>query len=158
MTDDEEALRQILANAELVIEQFKGPSDLEDFGFNEPSVEWVDGFIERQRAREGIGPEFVDRLVNILGCFLGECIIRCYGGRWARGDDGWRVEFNEENAAYPFAKVGKQFANGSEDSVYSFFTAIPIVFRFQPPPDQSMPRSLVAELLSRIRKLSGPGR
>jgi hypothetical protein len=38
------------------------------------------------------------------------------------------VSFNESNAAYPFAKVQKQFQNGSEDSIRSFFEIIPVVF------------------------------
>ena len=50
MLDDAEALRQIRANADLVVEQTRGLSDLEDFGYDEPSVEWLEGFIERQRA------------------------------------------------------------------------------------------------------------
>jgi len=71
------ALRQILANAQLDIEQFKRPSDLGDFGDSELSVEWLDGFFERQRAREGSSPEFVDRMVNALGSDLApaaECV------------------------------------------------------------------------------------
>jgi hypothetical protein len=39
------------------------------------------------------------------------------------------VRFDAKNAAFPFAKVAKQLENGSADSVLSFFTAIPMVFR-----------------------------
>jgi len=36
------------------------------------------------------------------------------------------VAFDGKNRVYPFAKVSKQFENGLEDSVYSFYTVIPI--------------------------------
>jgi len=45
----EEAIR---ANAELVIDQFTQISPLgEEFGYNRESIEWVAGFIERERER-----------------------------------------------------------------------------------------------------------
>jgi hypothetical protein len=44
-------------------------------------------------------------------------------------DGSWCVRFDEKNAVFPFAKVAKQLENGSVDSVLSFFTIIPIVFR-----------------------------
>jgi hypothetical protein len=128
MIDEEKELAGIRANADLVVEKLGPSSDVEPFGFDEASLEWLDGFIERQREREDATPVFVDRMINILGSYLGECIIRSYGGRWSRGEEGWRVELDAKNAAFPFAKVRKQFENGEEDSVYSFFTLIPLVF------------------------------
>jgi hypothetical protein len=133
--DKAEDLRRIRANAEMVVEKSKGFSGREDFGFDEESVRWLEGFIERERTREGSNPELVDMLVSVFGSYLGECIVRCYGGQWAVDDDnGWHVRFDEKNAAYPFAKVQKQFTNGLEDGIHSFFTVIPICFRFLQPP------------------------
>src|SRR5215510_9277367 len=105
----------------MVVEQFSALSGLERFGFDAPSVEWIDGFIERQRVRDDVSPEFAGKMVSVLGSYLGECIIRSYGGHWVFADDGWRVEFDQKNAVYPFAKVEKQFANGRDggDSIYS---------------------------------------
>lgn len=147
MSDEAEDLEHIRANAALAVEQLGAASGLAHFGYDAPSVEWLDGFIERQRVREDVGPEFVEKLVSVLGSYLGECIIRSYGGRWALSDHGWGIEFDEKNAAFPFAKVRKQFANGKEDGVYSFFTAIPLVFRslrFADPPDVPPPRPRAA--------------
>jgi hypothetical protein len=129
MVDDAEDLARIRSNADLVVEQFGPLSGLDRFGFDAPSVQWIEGFIERQRVRKDVGPEFVAKTVSVVGSYLGECIIRSYGGRWALGEEGWRVEFDAENAAFPFAKVEKQFANGAEDGIHSFFTLLPIVLR-----------------------------
>lgn len=97
--------------------------------YDEPSVKFIEGFIERQRDRfEG---EQLQGLVNAVGSFLGMCLIKNYGGQWAL-DNNYNavcVVFSNGNKAFPFAKTHKQFENGLEDSVYSFYTAIPSVFR-----------------------------
>ena len=118
---------QIKANAELVIAQMRPLSGFA-FGYNAQSVAWLDGYIERQRAREDRCPEREAGLVNVFGSYLGECIIRCYGGQWENQDGEWRVKFDDGNAAYPFAKVQKQFEFGAEDSIRSFYEVIPVLF------------------------------
>lgn len=114
--------------AEKLIAQLSSSAGFE-LGYDARSVAWVDGFIERQRVRY-VGAE-ADGLVNVIGSFVGECVIRNYGGRWRENEEGaWGVYFDDENAAFPFAKVRKQFDNGREagDSVESFYRAIGAVF------------------------------
>jgi hypothetical protein len=133
---DKEWLHRIQANAQLAVEQLSAASALETFGFNAPSVDWLEGYIERLRANNP-KPDVVENLSSVLGCFLGECIIRTYGGHWSDDEQyGLCVAFNPQTAAFPLAKVRKQFENGVEggDGIYSFFTAIPVLFRLQRPP------------------------
>jgi len=119
----------ISANAELVVGQLREASGMEDFGYNAESVAWLDGFIERQRVRpEFAGVEAAERMSQTLGSFLGECVVRCYGGVWAELEGTWGVTFGGGNAAFPFNKVRKQFENGAEDSVLSWFETIPVIF------------------------------
>ena len=120
---------KIKENAELVLKQMRQVSGI-DFGYDAESIAWLDGYIERQRARTDITQELVQGLVNVFGSYLGECVIKCYGGYWEIEEGHWRVSFNENNALYPFSKVQKQFENGSEDSIKSFFDIIPTVFVF----------------------------
>jgi len=75
-----------------------------------------------------VDAETIDIFVNVLGSYLGECIRRNYGGEWHADEYGWCIRFDEDNAVYPFSKTRKQLENGAEDSIYSFFTMIPIVF------------------------------
>lgn len=118
----EEKLR---LNAEMVIENLSQHAGF-TLGFNEESVEWIDGFIERQRAREGFEP---GGLVNTLGSFLGECMCRELGGEWKYQPNGQlAVEFADGNAAFPFNKVQKQFAYGAEDSIFSFYQSAAVIF------------------------------
>lgn len=118
---------EIKRNAELVIGQMSQLSGF-DFGYDAKSVVWLDGYIERQRARDDITEESIDGLINVFGSYLGECVIACYGGSWENEAGQWQVSFDEKNAVYPFAKVRKQFQNGPEDSIKGFFDAIPTVF------------------------------
>lgn len=123
----EDTLELIRKNAELVVTQMQAVVDF-PFGYTQDSVAFIDGFIERQRAHTDITPEMIENLVNTLGSFLGQTIIFCYGGDWREEDGNWAVAFDDTNKVYPFNKVRKQFANGEEDSIDSFFTAIPVVF------------------------------
>ena len=95
--------------------------------FDESGVEWLDGYIERNRASWD-GPQ-IDGLVNTLGSFLGECIVQTHGGQWAEIDGQYGVQFDARNAAFPFNKIRKHMENGSEDSILSYFTVIPTVFK-----------------------------
>jgi hypothetical protein len=120
----EEELGAIRANVQLAIERL-GPLSGLDFGLNRESIVWIEGFIERQRARPDFDPEHVDGLVGVLGSFLGECLVVATGGSWQRSDDHgtWCVAFPSGSKAFPFAKVHKAFAGGLADgeSIASFY-------------------------------------
>jgi hypothetical protein len=122
-----EQVRHIRANAQLVVRMFAGETDFE-FGLNEQSVRWLDAYIDRVRTTAWSDAE-LDQLVANLGSYLGEAIIAAFGGEWALDRRGWHVCFDEQNRAYPFAKVSKQFKNGPEDSIYSFYSVTGILRR-----------------------------
>jgi hypothetical protein len=119
-----DARQAIAANVQLVIEQL-GPASELDFGLNRPSVEWLEGFIERQRVQPHADKAFVDRMVDILGSFLGECVAANSGGAWHWDEERqtWGVRLAEDRYAFPFAKVQKAFDNGLDcgDSILGFY-------------------------------------
>lgn len=128
MADDLPMVDRIRANAEMVVSVAAKQLGAA-VGYDEAGVRWLDGYIQRQH--EQGNPANREGLVSTLGSFLGECIIRTFGGQWAEVEGSWCVRFDDRNAAYPFAKVGKHLEQGAEDSVLSFFTVIPVVFRRQ---------------------------
>jgi len=112
----------IRANAQLVVDRLSSISGLNTrFGYNHASVKWVDGFIERRRSTENINSSGTAMLIQVLGSYLGECVIHTYGGTWKEKDGQWAVFFDDANGVFPFNKVRKQFQNGHEDSILSFF-------------------------------------
>jgi hypothetical protein len=119
----------IRENAELVINTCKQQMNV-TLAYNEKSVAWVDDYIERNR--KTLSENQVEALINVIGSFLGECIQRNYGGIWSQRDEGLAICFDSKNCVFPFNKVEKQFINGSEDSISSFYTLIPIVFKTVP--------------------------
>jgi hypothetical protein len=130
MSPDSSPVDLIRANAALVATMAREHLGT-DTQFDEAAVRWLDGFIQRQHERGD--PENHPGLTNTLGSFLGECVIRTYGGAWALLDGSWGVKFDEKNAVFPFAKVLKHLRSGAGDSVLSFFTVIPRVFKVKSP-------------------------
>ena len=97
--------------------------------YDESSVNYIKDFIERNKMQ--IDKEQWTGLINSMGAFLGQCIIENYGGNWEMEEDTQTicVAFDEKNKVYPFAKTSKQFENGLEDSIYSMYISIPLVFK-----------------------------
>ncbi|HUS36496.1 MAG TPA: hypothetical protein VM680_14185 [Verrucomicrobiae bacterium] len=129
---------KIQANAQMTVEQLRQLSRI-DFGYNAASIEWLEGYIERLRTSGEYEDEATkEKLISVFGSFVGECIVRCYGGEWTTDKDGnWSVRFGD-NFAFPFTKVTKQIENGLEDGIGGFFRAIPLLCKdsiiIQPPP------------------------
>jgi hypothetical protein len=127
MTEEQPRIR-IQENAKLAIEQLGPLSGLgERFGYNLESVEWVEGYIERMRKHPDFGPDPKPVLISVLGSYLGECVIRIYGGQWRLNEElGWGVWLSDGNMVFPFNKVQKLFKNGLEggDSILSFVRII----------------------------------
>ncbi len=106
------------------------------------SVAWMAGYIERnrlgndERSRQG--------MINMLGLFLGECLIRNVGGYWAQRDGMVCVQFDDASAAFPFNKVAKQMDNGLEggDSVLGFYQTIVAMRAAAKPPTVRQERLL----------------
>src|ERR1035438_3105732 len=64
--------------------------------------------------------------LNVLGSYLGECVIVCYGRAW---NGQWFVALDNKKEVFPFAKVQKQMENGLEDGIGAFFKTIPVLFK-----------------------------
>ena len=99
--------------------------------FDDSGVRFIEDFIEQNRMK--IAEEEWNPLINSCGAFLGQCIIENYGGKWVNAsNEHLAVAFDENNKIYPFAKVSKQFYNGLEDSIYSMYSVIPVIFKIKP--------------------------
>ncbi len=110
--------------------------------YDAESVKYLEGFIER--TKDQIPKEQWQGLINSCAAFLGQCIIENYGGQWERVENEYiAISFDEQNKAFPFAKVNKQFEHGLEDSVYAFFTAIPQIMDIP-----AKKKKVVADLVS----------
>lgn len=97
--------------------------------YDADSVKRVEEFIEQTKSH--LNSDNRKGLISSLGAFLGQSIIKNYGGRWLY-DEKFKtvcVALPSGDRVYPVSKTAKQFENGLEDSIYSFFTVLPTVFK-----------------------------
>lgn len=109
----QDQIQLIRKNAAFAVEEFGALTDFE-FGFDRRSVEWLEGFVERQRERGG--DQY--NMIGIIGSFLGEAIIAAAGGSWIAVNGTYALQFSNpgsEETCFPFAKVAKQFESGLAD-------------------------------------------
>lgn len=118
----------IRANAELVYGQLNPLTEFE-FGFNDQSLDYLDGYLNGQYEQYKANPQDRPDLASVMGCFLGEYIVHTLDGQWVMDDQlGLSVQI-AGLTANPFGKVQKILAGGWEngESVASFVRAIPAV-------------------------------
>lgn len=123
--DDEKIFRETADNFIASVAESMGAH----LSYDEESVKWVDDFLSR--TREEYSEEQRERLAAMAGAFLGECIIENFGGAWDLDEYGWAIHFDEETAVYPFSKTWKHLENGPEDSIYSLYSSIPVLFKLK---------------------------
>lgn len=97
---------------------------------NHAGVEWLAGFIDSRS--EDLDADTLADLRDILGCFLGECILQAYGGHWTLQEEQWCVQFNEDETVSPFWMVQSHLLYRSVYSVSRLFAAIPAMAKVRP--------------------------
>jgi len=152
---------RIKANAAMAVEQLRPLSGI-DFGYNPESVEWLQDYTEKLRQSGQLDELLKQKLTDVLGSFLGECIIHCYGGTWTERDGVWYIVLDADHLVCPFAKVAKQMDNGLTDGVVPFFRTIAALLAGDTsprlPPLNSAERPLNAvEYLQYMASLFGRG-
>lgn len=117
---------KIRENGELFRRTIREQLEVE-LDYDAAGVEWTDGYINR--IREGFDEQHRQGAVMVIASFLGECLVKQYDGRWNYVNGEMAVDClageDVRIDAFPFSKVWKQFENGPEDSIASFYRVIP---------------------------------
>jgi hypothetical protein len=135
---------QIKKNAQWVIDNFRPQSGLEGFGFDEESIAYLDTFIDRQGESFRANEKSLDRIVSLIGAFLGEAIIATYGGHWQQNEA--RISLVVETGKnthflQPFQKVHARITNGPEDGLHDYFAnSLPVVLSGPSTPSPAEPK------------------
>ena len=90
---------------------------------NEKSVECLCDFMELELFRNQLTKENRNAWISLIGAFLGQTIIKVYGGQWI-DESNLSIELTDKTICYPIDKVVKQLENGKEDSIYYYLTFI----------------------------------
>jgi hypothetical protein len=108
---DGATLERIRLNTKLLKEQAAALLQKE-VGCDKNGVQWLDGFIRRQRERGDAN----DALIDTLGCFYGECIRQTYGGSWLYVMGQLAIYFSEGSAAFPFSHIIKHLEDDEDNA------------------------------------------
>lgn len=90
------------------------------------SMKEIDRFIDEQSGENGIISRNRGNILFSLGCYVGETVIRLYGGKWYADDNDPAGEINisvkldNGTVIFPVQRVIKRYQNGSEDGVYAY--------------------------------------
>lgn len=142
MSDERSVPEQLRANADHVVRLFREQYNTA-LTCDQTGVECIDLFINHFREYLGAFDRAILR--RMLAAFVGEAIIRTFGGAWVKKEGEWCVQVNEAIWACPFTKVAKQFKNGPKESVAGYFTLIPTLLALPgldisgAAPDHSLP-------------------
>ncbi|MFL6659122.1 MAG: hypothetical protein ACJ8GW_13675 [Massilia sp.] len=118
-------METIRKNATFVIQYIGHKNGLREFGLNAASIPYLDIFID-QNVGEDTSEAVKEKYRNLLGAFLGECIVAHYGAEWKVDRKGMASlvvmsKSGELNILDPFGKLGKRIANGNVDNLSVYF-------------------------------------
>lgn len=90
------------------------------------SMKEIDRFIDEQSEENGIISRGRGKILFSLGCYVGETVIRLYGGKWHTDDNdpageiNASVELDNGTVIFPIQRVIKRYQNVSEDGIYAY--------------------------------------
>ncbi len=92
-------------DAQLVIDVLSEKEQVQ-LDYSTESISWLDNYIDEHRADLNDGDKLL--LQEKFGAFLGESILRNFGGRWVRNSDNhWMIAFGETVKASPFELIAQ---------------------------------------------------
>lgn len=85
------------------------------------SMKEIDRFFDEQSGEGGIISRNRGQIIFALASYIGETVIRLYGGKWSGSDEiNMSVELSNGAIIFPTQKAMKRYQNGSEDSIYAY--------------------------------------
>ncbi|AGH80869.1 hypothetical protein PCNPT3_04635 [Psychromonas sp. CNPT3] len=94
---------------------------IKEFGYDEASIKILSDIITTERTHYSENAKKI--LPNIWGAYLGNTIIKNFGGKWVKYDNQYVVIVGVEkpHICFPIQKVHKHILNGKIDSIYAFY-------------------------------------
>ena len=100
--------------------------------FTLESMKEIDRFFDEQNKPDGILSKNRGTILFSIGCYIGETIIRNFGGSWIADDNDPQGEINiavktsDGTLLFPVQRCMKRYQNGMEDSIYAYVYALKI--------------------------------
>lgn len=126
MTDlTKDQLSTVQRYASSTVETFNS-NGMAGFDYSENSVKLMSELIDKERT--GYSERVKNILPTLWGSYLGEALIKRYGGKWViMGNGSYAISLNNGHFLWPMARVEKHVTNGTEDSIYAQYMSIEIM-------------------------------
>lgn len=90
------------------------------------SMKEIDRFFDEQNTPTGILSRNRGQILFALGAYIGETVIKLYGGKWItddndpQGEMNIAVNLNNGSTITPVMRCMKRYTNGFENSIYDY--------------------------------------
>ena len=91
------------------------------------SMKEIDRFFDEQSGADGIiTPERRGNIIFSIAAYIGETVIKLYGGKWITDDNdpmgevNIAVQLDKGTIIFPAQRAMKRYQNGNEDSIYAY--------------------------------------
>lgn len=114
----------IRSGSEWISEALKSSGYEADFSLE--SLKEIDRFFDEQNMPGGLLSENVGTRLFAIGAYIGEVLIRKYGGNWItddkdpQGEVNVGIELSNGSLVYPVQKAMKRYSAGEEESIYDY--------------------------------------
>ena len=94
------------------------------------SMKEIDRFFDEQNTPTGILSKNRGQILFALGSYIGQTIIKLYGGKWITDDNDPEgelkiaVSLDNSSTLWPVIRCMKRYTNGPEDSIYAYIQAL----------------------------------
>lgn len=90
------------------------------------SMKEVDRFFDEQNTPDGILSNNRGQILFALASYIGETVIKLYGGKWVIDENNpnneinMAVPTNSGTVLWPAKRCMRRYTNGAEDSIYAY--------------------------------------
>lgn len=98
--------------------------------FTMESLKELDRFFDEQCGPDGLLSKQRGQRLFAIGAYIGDVLIRSYGGQWLTDDEDPAGELNvavrldDGSVIWPVQRALKRYQNGPEDGIYSYGIAV----------------------------------
>lgn len=122
--DEPTLLQDIYSSSEWVANALNVSGYKADYSLE--SMKEIDRFFDEQNTSTGILSKNRGQILFALGSYIGQTVIKLYGGKWITDDNNPEGEMNiavildNGSTIWPVLKCMKRYTSGQEDSIYDY--------------------------------------
>lgn len=122
--DEPTLLQDIYSSSEWIANALSVSGYKADYSLD--SMREIDRFYDEQNTPTGILSKNRGQFLFALGSYIGQTVIKLYGGKWITNDNDPEGEMNiavnldNGSTIWPVMKCMKRYTNGQEDSIYDY--------------------------------------